>query len=71
MAVRASQAGADLAKWSKPQPDIKVNDLFIRRNPQLPPSRWELVPVVQVHLNSDGRVRVITLRTAYVHYKRQ
>jgi hypothetical protein len=60
MAVRASQAGADLAllvegllaflqvrnKWSKPQPDIKVNDLVIRRNPQLPPSRWELVPVV-------------------------
>jgi len=39
MAVRASQAGADLA-------DIKVNDLVIRRNPQLPPSRWELVPVV-------------------------
>jgi len=58
------------SKWSKLPPNIKINDLVIVRNPQLPPSRWELARVVQVHPGSNGHVRVVTLHTACSHYKR-
>ncbi|KAH0946517.1 hypothetical protein HN011_006410 [Eciton burchellii] len=56
--------------WSKSHPNIKINDLVIVRNPQLPPFRWELARVLQVHSGSDGYVRVVTLRTPCYHYKR-
>jgi hypothetical protein len=48
-------------KWTKPYPDVEINDLVIVRNPQLPPSRWELARVEQVHPGSHGRVRVVIL----------
>jgi len=56
------------SKWSKPHPDIKVDDLVIVRNPQLPPYRWELARVMQVHPGSHERV--VTLCTASTHNKR-
>jgi hypothetical protein len=55
-------------KWSKSYLDIKVNNLVIVRNPQIPPSQWELVRVVQTHPRSDGHVRGDL--TACSHYKR-
>lgn len=57
-------------KWSVPQPAIAINDLVIVKNPLLPPSKWELARVIQVHPGSDGYVRVVTLRTANSQYKR-
>jgi hypothetical protein len=57
-------------KWTKSHPNIKINDLIIVINLQLPPSRWKLARVVQVHPGSDGHVRVVILRTACSHYKR-
>ncbi|KAH0945724.1 hypothetical protein HN011_011004 [Eciton burchellii] len=57
-------------KWSTSPANIKINDLVIVRNPQLPPSRWELARVIQVHPGSDGHIRMVTLRTACGHYKR-
>ncbi|XP_018395111.1 PREDICTED: uncharacterized protein LOC108773703, partial [Cyphomyrmex costatus] len=57
-------------KWSTPQSAVAVNDLVIVRNPLLPPSKWELARVVQVHPGSDGYVRVVTVRTANSQYKR-
>ncbi|KAH0944378.1 hypothetical protein HN011_007012 [Eciton burchellii] len=57
-------------KWSKSPLHIKIKDLVIVRNRQLPPSRWELARVVQVHPGLDGHVRVVTLRTVCSHYKR-
>jgi len=84
MAVRAGYAGADLAplvkrlltfianrnKWTETQPSVKVNDLVSVKNPQLPPSKWELARIVEVHPSSDGQVRVVTVRTACTLYKR-
>jgi len=45
-------------KWLTSHSNIKINDLVIVRNPQLPSSRWELAHVIQVHPSSDGHVRV-------------
>jgi len=45
-------------KWLTSHSNIKINDLVIVRNLQLPPSRWELAHVIQVHPSSDGHVRV-------------
>jgi hypothetical protein len=50
--------------------NIKINELVIVSNTQLPPSRWELAHVVNVHPGSDGHVRMTNLRTAHSQYKR-
>jgi len=47
-----------------------VNDLVIVKNPLLPPSKWEMARVVELHPGSDGHVRVVTVRTALSQYKR-
>jgi len=46
-------------KWSEPQQDVMVNNLIIVRNPLLPPSKWKLVRIVEVHPGSDGHVHVM------------
>ncbi|KAH0947355.1 hypothetical protein HN011_007786 [Eciton burchellii] len=57
-------------KWLTSPANIKINDLVIVRNPQLPLSQWELARVIQVHPGSGGHVRVVTLCTVCVQYKR-
>jgi hypothetical protein len=56
-------------KWSTSPANIKINDLVIVRNPQLPPSQWELARIIQVHPGSDSHIRVVTIRTVCGHYK--
>jgi hypothetical protein len=58
-----------LGIWLTSHSNIKINDLVIVRNPQLPPFRWELARVVNVHPGSDGHVRVMALCTARSQYK--
>ncbi|XP_055846062.1 uncharacterized protein LOC129912000 [Episyrphus balteatus] len=50
-------------KWQSPQEDIKLNDLVVVKNENLPSTEWRLGRVVNVHPGPDGRVRVATLRT--------
>lgn len=57
-------------KWRTPEDNIKVNDLVVVRNPILPPSKWDLGRIVSVHPGPDGRVRVVTVKTAKSVLKR-
>lgn len=50
-------------KWFTKEPNIKVNDLVIIKNEQLPPSLWQLARVIEVHPGPDGLIRNTTLRT--------
>ncbi|KAL0860883.1 hypothetical protein ABMA27_009420 [Loxostege sticticalis] len=49
-------------KWSSPQHSLKVNDLVIVKNECLPPSKWLLGRVIEVHPGNDGLVRVVTVK---------
>lgn len=52
------------SKWYLNAPNLKVDDLVIINEPNLPPLFWKLARVEQVHAGSDNIVRVVTLRTA-------
>ena len=57
-------------KWPASNTDIKIGELVLLKNNLLPPSKWELARITQVHPGMDNRVRVVTLRTAKSAFKR-
>lgn len=57
-------------KWRRIQPDIPVGQLVLLRNPLLPPCKWELGRVIQLHPGADGLTRVVTLKTANSEFRR-
>lgn len=57
-------------KWSKSYSEFKVNNLVLLKNNLLPPSKWELARVTNVHPGNDGHVRVVTICTAKTTSKR-
>lgn len=58
-------------KWVQPTRAFKCGDLAILKEETLPPTKWQLVRVTQVHAGPDGIVRVVTVKTAAgTEYKR-
>lgn len=57
-------------KWQEAQPELKINELVLLKNNLLPPSKWELARIIDVHPGTDKHVRVVTLRTAKTTLKR-
>lgn len=51
-------------KWKIPQDNLKIDDLVIIREEHLPPLKWKLGRVVELHSGSDNLVRVVSIRTA-------
>lgn len=43
--------------------NLEINDLVIIKDDNLPPLRWSMGRVQEVHPGTDGVVRVVTLRT--------
>ena len=50
-------------KWRQPQTNIKKDDVVLIKEDNLPPGKWALGRVVQLHPGNDGFVRVVTLKT--------
>lgn len=57
-------------KWQADQPNLKVNDLVLLKNNLLPPLKWELARIMEVHPDTDNRIRVVTVRTAKTTLRR-
>ncbi|XP_041986627.1 uncharacterized protein LOC121738548 isoform X1 [Aricia agestis] len=51
------------AKWRKSQKNLNLNDIVIIKDENLPPGKWALGRVVEIHPGTDGLVRVVTLKT--------
>lgn len=49
-------------KWKSVQTSINVNDVVIIKDNRLPPAKWLLGRVVDVHPGSDGLVRVVSIK---------
>lgn len=57
-------------KWQHDRPNLAVGDMVIIAEDNLPPSSWALGRILEVHPGNDGKVRVVTLRTAKQTMKR-
>ncbi|CAG4928687.1 unnamed protein product [Colias eurytheme] len=58
------------SKWREPKSNIKLGDIVIIKDDNLPPGKWALGRVVELHPGSDGYVRVVTLKTKNGFMKR-
>jgi len=50
-------------KWKTQRENLKVNDLVVIMEDNLPPHEWRLGRVVEVHLGRDQNVRVASIKT--------
>ncbi|XP_043478769.1 uncharacterized protein LOC122509074 [Leptopilina heterotoma] len=50
-------------KWTKSNPNIKIGDLVLIRDINLPKSNWQMGRVLKIHPGKDGLVRVVTVKT--------
>ena len=50
-------------KWWIQYNNIKINDLVLLKEDNLPPLKWKLGRIVQVHPGMDNLVRTVTIRT--------
>ncbi|XP_018307115.1 uncharacterized protein [Mycetomoellerius zeteki] len=52
------------SKWRVPSAPVQVGQIVLLRNPNLPPTKWDLGRIVQCHPGPDGLIRVVTVKTA-------
>ncbi|XP_076660066.1 uncharacterized protein LOC143363353 [Halictus rubicundus] len=57
-------------KWRRARPSLSIGQLVLLRNPTLPPCKWELGRIVQLHPGDDDHTRVVTIKTATACFKR-
>ncbi|XP_047985026.1 uncharacterized protein LOC125225360 [Leguminivora glycinivorella] len=51
------------SKWKKSQDNISINDVVLIHDDNLPPGKWAMGRVIELHPGQDGYVRVVTLKT--------
>ncbi|GBO34490.1 hypothetical protein AVEN_109545-1 [Araneus ventricosus] len=51
-------------KWQKSQQNVKLNDLVLLKDDNIPPLHWKLGRVTQVYPSGDDQVRVVLVKTA-------
>ncbi|CAL1677548.1 unnamed protein product [Lasius platythorax] len=57
-------------KWHLSTKPLQIGDLVLILDERYPPAKWPLARVTALHPGTDGRVRVVTVRTAVSEYKR-
>ncbi|XP_055909270.1 uncharacterized protein LOC129944103 [Eupeodes corollae] len=57
-------------KWLKPNSELKVGHLVLLPDEQTPPTLWRLGRITEMHPGADGKVRVVTVKTATSSFKR-
>lgn len=50
-------------KWLTPSPNLKINDIVLLKEDNTVPLQWPLARIVEVMLGSDGRTRVVKVKT--------
>lgn len=57
-------------KWTKKKDNVAVGTMVVLKEDNLPPLRWPLARVTEVHAGADGNIRVVTVRTRDGSYRR-
>ena len=58
------------SKWLKDGKPVNIGDLVLVRDDKLPPTQWLIGPVSKIHPGTDGRIRVVTIKTIKGELKR-
>ena len=58
------------SKWRTPTRNLKVGDVVCVRDEPMAPTKWPLARITKVHPGQDGKVRVVTIKTAKGTYTR-
>lgn len=53
-----------ISKWYHPNNEFKIGSLVLLTDERLPPCKWPLARVVDLHPGKDGLTRVVTIKTA-------
>ena len=51
-------------KWRAVNKTLKMDDIVIVKEENMPPTKWKLARVTDLHPGSDGNVRVVTIQLA-------
>ncbi|CAH4020416.1 unnamed protein product [Pieris brassicae] len=51
------------SKWQKPRENLKLQDLVAIHDANIPPGKWAMGRVVELHPGTDNIVRVVSLKT--------
>jgi len=57
-------------KWMQLEPDLKIGDLVLIKEENMPPLKWAMGRVEVIHPGTDKKVRVVTLKTVRGYTKR-
>ncbi|XP_055627216.1 uncharacterized protein LOC129769151 [Toxorhynchites rutilus septentrionalis] len=57
-------------KWTKERDNLTAGTMVLLKDENLPPLKWQLGRVVELHPGSDGNIRVVTVRTREGIYRR-
>lgn len=57
-------------KWFCVKPNLKVGDMVLLRNENLPPSKWLLGRIVKCSVGRDNLIRSVRVRTANSEFDR-
>jgi len=57
-------------KWLQQKENIEINDMVILKDENLPPLKWNMGRIIEIHPGKDGCVRVVTVKTAGGIFKR-
>src|ERR1700712_1108025 len=49
-------------KWKQSKPNIEAGELVLVKDDNLPPGKWPLARISEIHPADDGTVRVVTVR---------
>ncbi|XP_043271223.1 uncharacterized protein [Venturia canescens] len=58
------------SKWNTNKPNLQLGDLVVIKDENLPPIRWKMDRIVELHPGSDKHVRVVTVRASNGRIKR-
>ncbi|XP_028169944.1 uncharacterized protein LOC114359669 [Ostrinia furnacalis] len=51
------------SKWITPSKNIEVDEIVLIKDENLPPGKWAMGRVIEVHPGKDGYVRVVSVKT--------
>lgn len=57
-------------KWHNENNELKVNQIVLLKQDNIPPRMWTLGKITELFRGSDNLVRVVTIRTSHGNYKR-
>lgn len=58
------------SQWKDVSKNVKVDDVVILVEKNLPPTKWLLARIAEVHPGDDGLIRVVTIQTKNGFFKR-